>query len=901
MTAQKPLVIEAGVLKDLPSGNQLDLGAFALPATDGTSGQTLQTNGAGVVAWTSPTGGPPTGAAGPTYLSGTYPDPDVVGLGEKVVWLVEGGKYASLQAAFDAASEGDTIMVGPKATGTWGDLTIAENKKMSFVGMNGVYGKTVKIGAITFSPSTGGLNILRNEHYFENLFITGSFASQAVLFSGTGAGRMRFAGCYVDNTSTTGDGVVNSNTFNTGASSSLYLDNCVVQVSTTTGVALRHSGEYTFIKNRSQVEGGLHAIEATAGIVEIVGASVEANGALSTVEVSGSAFLSLGYSTVRNSSDAAGAIGVNVTSPATFGAGDATISVGSSVAAAGTAVAGTGAFAYTGISFSYASAITVPTANQSQALSTTGWISTKIKQGISLTSPGSGLLEFNTSGRLNRYNDAVPTNGQLLIGDTTAGYWKAATITAGSNVSVTNGAGSITIAATGTVTSISLAAGSTGLTFSTDGGGTFASSKTITSSGTFTFGGTLAVGSGGTGLSSYAVGDLVYASGTTTLAKLADVATGNALISGGVGVAPSYGKIGLTTHVSGTLPVANGGTGTSTAFTQGSVVFAGASGVYSQNNTSLFWDNTNSRLGLNTSAPTTSLDVRGTMLALNAANSTTAYQFQRLLSDSGTATGTQTSTTLQDTSKTWTLNQYAGGTVTLTGGTGAGQVRAIVSNTASPPTLTVTPAWTTNPVSGSTTYSISGPASTLLDIDTTNARLGVNTTAPTASVDVRGTVLARPTADSTTAFQVQNSASTIVLDVDTTNQRVGVGKNNPTTALDVVGVITASTGVVTPIQRNTQTTSYTLALSDASKMVEVAVTSPSTATVTVPLNTSVAFPVGAQILIAQTGTGTVSIAAAGGVTINYRTGLGLNLNGQWAIATLVKRATDTWILFGDLV
>ncbi len=70
--------------------------------------------------------------------------------------------------------------------------------------------------------------------------------------------------------------------------------------------------------------------------------------------------------------------------------------------------------------------------------------------------------------------------------------------------------------------------------------------------------------SGGTGQTSYAVGDLVYASTTTALSKLADVATGNALISGGVGVAPSYGKIGLTTHVSGTLPVANGGTGATT-------------------------------------------------------------------------------------------------------------------------------------------------------------------------------------------------------------------------------------------------------------------------------------------------------------------------------------------------
>jgi len=70
---------------------------------------------------------------------------------------------------------------------------------------------------------------------------------------------------------------------------------------------------------------------------------------------------------------------------------------------------------------------------------------------------------------------------------------------------------------------------------------------------------------GGTGQTVYAVGDILYASTTTALSKLADVATGNALISGGVGVAPSYGKIGLTTHISGVLPVANGGTNASTA------------------------------------------------------------------------------------------------------------------------------------------------------------------------------------------------------------------------------------------------------------------------------------------------------------------------------------------------
>jgi hypothetical protein len=79
---------------------------------------------------------------------------------------------------------------------------------------------------------------------------------------------------------------------------------------------------------------------------------------------------------------------------------------------------------------------------------------------------------------------------------------------------------------------------------------------------------------GGTGQTVYAVGDLVYADTTTTLAKLADIAVGNALISGGVSAAPSWGKIGLTTHVSGTLPVGSGGTGVTTSTGTGSVVLS---------------------------------------------------------------------------------------------------------------------------------------------------------------------------------------------------------------------------------------------------------------------------------------------------------------------------------------
>ncbi len=76
--------------------------------------------------------------------------------------------------------------------------------------------------------------------------------------------------------------------------------------------------------------------------------------------------------------------------------------------------------------------------------------------------------------------------------------------------------------------------------------------------------GTLPVANGGTNIVTYTTGDIIYASGATTLSKLADVATGNVLISGGTATAPAWDKVGLTTHVTGTLPVANGGTGVAT-------------------------------------------------------------------------------------------------------------------------------------------------------------------------------------------------------------------------------------------------------------------------------------------------------------------------------------------------
>jgi len=71
----------------------------------------------------------------------------------------------------------------------------------------------------------------------------------------------------------------------------------------------------------------------------------------------------------------------------------------------------------------------------------------------------------------------------------------------------------------------------------------------------------------------------------------------------------------LLTGAGGVLGTGSGGTGTSTTFTQGSIVFAGASGVYSQDNANLFWDDSTNRLGIATAAaPSTTLHVGGQTL-----------------------------------------------------------------------------------------------------------------------------------------------------------------------------------------------------------------------------------------------------------------------------------------------
>lgn len=100
-----------------------------------------------------------------------------------------------------------------------------------------------------------------------------------------------------------------------------------------------------------------------------------------------------------------------------------------------------------------------------------------------------------------------------------------------------------------------------------------------------------------------------------------------------------------------------------------------------------------------------------------------------------------------------------------------------------------------------------------------------------------------------------------------------------------------------PLELDSQTgVSYTLALTDAGKVVEMS--NASANTLTVPPNSSVAFPIGTAVLVRQMGAGLTTIAAGAGVTI--RTPRGLDLAAQYALVSLHKRATNEWCLEGDL-
>ena len=144
----------------------------------------------------------------------------------------------------------------------------------------------------------------------------------------------------------------------------------------------------------------------------------------------------------------------------------------------------------------------------------------------------------------------IPTNGKLLIGNGT-GY-SLNTLTAGAGITVTNGAGTITVASSGTT---SFSAGTTGFTPSSP------------TTGAVVLAGTLVIANGGTGATSAAAaranlgaGTVTSVGGTGTVNGI--TLTGTVTTAGSLTLGGTLSGVSLTTQVTGVLPIANGGTGT---------------------------------------------------------------------------------------------------------------------------------------------------------------------------------------------------------------------------------------------------------------------------------------------------------------------------------------------------
>jgi hypothetical protein len=305
-------------------------------------------------------------------------------------------------------------------------------------------------------------------------------------------------------------------------------------------------------------------------------------------------------------------------------------------------------------------------------------------------------------------------------------------------------------------------------------------------------GSTIAAIYGGTGLTSFVQGDLLYATSSTTVGRLADEVAGNALLSGGVGGDPAWGKIGLGTHVSGTLPVGNGGTGATTlsgyVFGNGTGAFTASASIPNSATTATSANTANAIVARDASGNFSA----GTITAALNGNATTATTAANVnngeltLAVSGTGlSGSATFTANQSGNSTFTVtsnatNANTGSTLVARDASGnfsAGTITAALSGNAT----TATTATTAGNVTGTVAIANGGTGATSAAAARTN--LGATTLGGNIYTLANVAAIAFP------RFNADNTVSTL----DATAFRTAIGAGTSSTTGTVTSVATAGT------------------------------------------------------------------------------------------------------------
>ena len=274
--------------------------------------------------------------------------------GGNIIWVLDGGSYATLQAAVDAASDQSILLVGPKASsGSWGSVTFSAGKRLALIALGAKCGEHVKVDSISFAPNTG-LNILLNTVYVRGVFVNNSFVgTQGVYFGGSAPARLRLQDCYIYNSGASGNGVVSDNG---NSASSLYLDNCLIQSGTVgngAGIGVKHVRGYTNIKNGCEVNRFQYQLQCAAGTVEVLNTLLDGTGNANEVVTIQGGLVTVGYSTIKNTT--ANSSGVMLSNAgASLGMGDATFSIATGTGYCVNGVTGT-YFLYGRITYSHTS------------------------------------------------------------------------------------------------------------------------------------------------------------------------------------------------------------------------------------------------------------------------------------------------------------------------------------------------------------------------------------------------------------------------------------------------------------------------------------------------------------------------------------------------------------------